>query len=209
MFGSAPAKNPSQVAKEASSAITKDKRAVDREAASLKREEQKLCAEIKAVAKRPGGEQAAKTLAKQLIKIREQQNRLTAASGQIQSVATHVRTAGATATAASSLAGATRAMGAVNAQMSPAAINQTMQEFAKQSEMMNVKQEMVDDVFESLDESWADEDEDVLAQVMDELALDVTSQMGSAPQRKVAAGAASSADATPTAMPSVPTASPL
>merc|ERR1719231_2073150 len=120
LFGAPKKSTPQQVAKDAGRSIKRDQRALDRESAHLKREEQKLCAEIKAVAKKPGGEAAAKTLAKQLVKIREQQTRLTAASAQVSGVATHVRTAGATATAASSLAGATKAMGAVNAQLNPA-----------------------------------------------------------------------------------------
>ena len=51
----------------------------------------------------------------------------------------------------------------------------------------------------------ADEDDDVLAAVMDELALDTTSQMSSAPQAGVASAASSGTAAAPTALPAVPT----
>ena len=188
-----------QVANTAARSITKDKRALDREITHLKREEQKLCQMIKDAAKKPGGEAAARPLAKQLIKIREQQARLTKVSTEMSGVATQIKTAGATAGAAQSIAGATKVMGAVNRSMDPGKMRQTMQEFEKQSAQMEMRQEMVDDVFESLDGEWDDEDDEVLAQVMDEIGLDVSSQMSSAPQgggqREAAAAGPAKAEA--------------
>ena len=66
----------------------------------LKREEVRLCALIKDTAKKPGGEAAARPLAKQLISLREQQARMSKASTAMSGVASQVRTAGATASAA-------------------------------------------------------------------------------------------------------------
>ena len=148
----------------------------------LKREEAKLCALIKDTAKKPGGEAAARPLAKQLISLREQQARMSKASTTMSGVASQVRAAGATTSAAQFIAGATKAMGAVNKALDPARMQQTMQDFEKQSTLMSMQQEMVDDVFEGLDAEWADDDDEVLAQVMDEIGLDVASQMSSAPR---------------------------
>ncbi len=117
----------------------------------LKREEAKLCALIKDTAKKPGGEAAARPLAKQLISLREQQARMSKASTTMSGVASQVRAAGATTSAAQSIAGATKAMGAVNKALDPARMQQTMQDFEKQSTLMSMQQEMVDDVFEGLD----------------------------------------------------------
>ena len=148
----------------------------------LKREEAKLCALIKDTVKKSGGEAAARPLAKQLISLREQQARMSKVSTTMSGVASQVRTAGATASAAQSIAGATKVMGAVNKALDPARVQQTMQDFEKQSTLMSMQQEMVDDVFEGLDAEWADDDDEVLAQVMDEIGLDVASQMSSAPR---------------------------
>lgn len=97
------------------------------------------------------------------------------ASTTMSGVASQVRAAGATTSAAQSIAGATKAMGAVNKALDPARMQQTMQDFEKQSTLMSMQQEMVDDVFEGLDAEWADDDDEVLAQVMDEIGLDVPS----------------------------------
>ena len=158
----------------------------------LKREEVRLCALIKDTAKKPGGEAAARPLAKQLISLREQQARMSKASTAMSGVASQVRTAGATASAAQSIVGATKAMGAVNKAFNPARMQQTMQDFEKQSTLMSMQQEMVDDVFEGLDAEWADDDDEVLAQVMDEIGLDVASQMSSAPRGGGQSGAVTS-----------------
>lgn len=104
------------------------------------------------------------------------------ASTTMSGVASQVRAAGATTSAAQFIAGATKAMGAVNKALDPARMQQTMQDFEKQSTLMSMQQEMVDDVFEGLDAEWADDDDEVLAQVMDEIGLDVASQMSSAPR---------------------------
>ena len=158
----------------------------------LKREEVRLCALIKDTAKKPGGEAAARPLAKQLISLREQQARMSKASTAMSGVASQVRTAGATASAAQSIVGATKAMGAVNKAFNPARMQQTMQDFEKQSTLMSMQQEMVDDVFEGLDAEWADDDDEVLAQVMDEIGLDVASKMSSAPRGGGQSGAVTS-----------------
>ena len=138
--------------------------------------------DAKPSAKKPGGEAAARPLAKQLISLREQQARMSKASTTMSGVASQVRAAGATTSAAQFIAGATKAMGAVNKALDPARMQQTMQDFEKQSTLMSMQQEMVDDVFEGLDAEWADDDDEVLAQVMDEIGLDVASQMSSAPR---------------------------
>jgi len=184
-----------KTANDAARSINRDKRTLDREIQRLKREEQKLCTMIKDAAKKPGGEQAARPLAKQLIKLREQQAQMSKASTQMSGVAAHVRTAGATATAAQSIAGATKAMGAVNRAMDPGKMKQTMQEFEKQSTTLGLRQEMMDDVFESLDDEFGDDDEEVLAQVMDEIGLDVASKMSSAPQGQRGGASAATARA--------------
>ncbi|EOD07668.1 vacuolar protein sorting protein 2B [Emiliania huxleyi CCMP1516] len=192
MFAGKPsAERQKQQAKEASNAIKKEGRSVDRELNQMRREETKLTAMIKEAARRPGGQQNAKVLAKQLVRNREQQARLLKMSGQMSATASQVRSMGSQAAVAGSMASAASIMGKVNAQVNPAAVAATMQELEKQSAMMGMKEEMVDDAMEALDDEWGDEDDDILAQVMDEIGLEQTAAMQSAPARAVATGAAS------------------
>ena len=71
----------------------------------------------------------------------------------------------------------------------PAAIAQTMHDFDKQSQLMGAKEEMMDDAMDALDGEWGDDDDEVLAQVMDEIGFEQTAAMQSAPSRAVAAAA--------------------
>merc|ERR1719453_495744 len=87
------------------------------------------------------------------------------------------------------MASAAGVMGKMNAHMNPAAVAQTMHEFDKQSQLMAAKEEMIDDAMDALDGDWGDEDDEVLAQVMDEIGFEQTANMQSAPSRTVAAAA--------------------
>lgn len=62
---------------------------IDRELLVLKREEQKLIREIKAAASK-GNQAGAKTLAKQLIRIRNQMQRLTVHNAQMKGVSAQI-----------------------------------------------------------------------------------------------------------------------
>jgi len=181
---------PKEQTAAATLAIKSDQRGIDREVTRLKREEQKCEAAIKAAARKPGGEVNARTLARSLVQIREQIARLTKTSASIGSVATSITVAGTTATVAGSMASATKVMGAVNKQIEQANVGKTMEQFAMQSDAMKLKEEMLDDAFEALDDGdWEAEDE-TLAMVMDELGLEVSSQMNAAPTTGNAAASA-------------------
>jgi len=174
---------PTETAKEAARSIRSDQRGIDREVQRLKREEHKVEQQIKAAAKQPGGEVNARVLAKSLVRIREQIARMTKTSAHVGSVATSVQIGASTATVGASMASATKVMTAVNKSMDQSRITETMQQFEMQNEKMSIAEQMIDDAIESLDDedAWEEEDE-TLAMVMDELGLDVKSQMGSAPQ---------------------------
>ena len=201
-------KSTQEVSKDASRAIKSDQRGIDREVTRLTREEHKCEAAIKAAAKKPGVEANARILAKQLVQIRAQKARLTNASAKVGSVASSVRMAGTNATVMGSMASAAKVMGKVNKEMDTSKVAETMQQFEVQSEMMNQKEEMIDNAMECLDEdNWEEEDE-TLAMVMDELGLEVAGQMSSAPKSALASSRTNASSSTPEgealALPSAP-----
>lgn len=176
----------------------------------LKREEQKLIREIKAAASK-GNQAGAKTLAKQLIRIRSQMQRLTVHNAQMKGVSAQItvcwrytkmhkvwtlghsllppQTAAATATVGSTMASTSKVMAQMGKTLDPVKMQGTMQEFSMQNERMNMASEVMEDAIDSaLDgDDVEDETEELMGQVLDEIGIDLSAAMGVAPGRKVAA----------------------
>ncbi|KAK9918465.1 hypothetical protein WJX75_004255 [Coccomyxa subellipsoidea] len=167
--------------------ITGGVRDLDRELLGIDREEKKLIKEIKEAA-RNGNEKGARALAKSLVRLRGQRTKVLASSAQLRGVRASIGTAAVTAKMGESMAKANEVMAAMGKTNDPAKIAQTMQQFQKENAKMEMGQEMMDD---SLDGIWDDEDteaetSDLMNQVLDEIGVDITAQMGSAPAKKAA-----------------------
>jgi charged multivesicular body protein 2A len=81
------------------------------------------------------------------------------------------------------MAGATRAMQAVNASPSMAHITQTLAEFDKQNQMMEMTDDLLDDL---LDDSEGEEEADeIVDQVFEEIGLDLNEKLVAAPSTRV------------------------
>ncbi|XP_073002325.1 vacuolar protein sorting-associated protein 2 homolog 3 [Typha latifolia] len=162
-------------------------RGVEREIAALQLEEKRLLAEIKRTAK-TGNQSATKILARQLIRLRQQIANLQGSRAQMRGIATHTQAMYANTSVAAGMQGASKAMGAMNKQMSPAKQMKVMQEFQRQSAQMDMTTEMmsdsIDDVLDS-DEA-EDETEELTNQVLDEIGVDIASQLSSAPKGRIA-----------------------
>lgn len=101
--------------------IGKGVRDLDRELLALKREEQKLIAEIKAAAK-ANNQPAARVLAKSLVRLRAQMSKLQGSQANLRGVSTNLTTAVASTTVAQSMGTATAAMSKMQQQMNPAKV---------------------------------------------------------------------------------------
>ncbi|GAA0163021.1 hypothetical protein Leryth_017451 [Lithospermum erythrorhizon] len=161
-------------------------RGIEREINALQLEEKRLVAEIKKTAKL-GNEAATKILARQLIRLRQQVANLQSSRAQIRGVATSTQAMAAQSSVSTGIKGATKAMSAMNKQMAPAQQAKVLQEFQKQSAQMDMTTEMMSDAIDDvLDEDEAeDETEDLTNQVLDEIGVDVASQLSTAPKGKI------------------------
>eukprot|EP00878_Enallax_costatus_P017037 GHUV01017886.1.p2 GENE.GHUV01017886.1~~GHUV01017886.1.p2 ORF type:complete len:194 (+),score=86.59 GHUV01017886.1:149-730(+) len=161
---------------------------LDRELIGLKTEEQKLIREIKAAAK-ANNQASMKILAKSLVRLRAQMTKLQGSAANLKGVSTNLTTAAAATTVASSMATATGAMSKMQQQINPAKVNQTMQQFAKENAKMEMTQEMMGDTLDSAldDETTEDETGELVNQVLDEIGVDLSAVLGTAPQKRVAA----------------------
>ena len=170
----------------ARSQVRSSQRELAREVQRLEREERKLIADIKKAAKR-GDKRTTGTLAKSLVRLRKQKERMVGASAQMGAVNNRIATQAATRSSAEALASATQAMKVSNTAMSVSAVTGVATEFARQSEMMDMKEEMMNDAIDGAMDSASDDEEvdAVFAQVLDGIALDATSQMAPAPSSAV------------------------
>lgn len=81
---------------------------------------------------------------------------------------------------AEAMKGATKAMASMNRTMNLPAIQNIMMEFEKESEIMDMKEEMMNDVIDDVmeEEDDAEESEEILNKVLDEIGIDLNQEVG-------------------------------
>ncbi|KAA3487097.1 vacuolar protein sorting-associated protein 2-like protein 3-like [Gossypium australe] len=167
--------------------MTRATRGIEKEIGALQLEEKKLVAEIKRTAK-IGNEAATKTLARQLVRLRQHVAKLQSSRAQMRGISTHTEAMHAQSSVAIGMKCATKAMSAMNKQTAPEKQAKIIREFQRQSSQMDMSTEMISDAIDdALDDDEAeDETEDLTNQVLDEIGVDVASQLSSAPRRRIA-----------------------
>ncbi|WP_395241702.1 Snf7 family protein, partial [Salmonella sp. s51933] len=85
---------------------------------------------------------------------------------------------------AGSMSTASKAMGAVNKQMDPQAIQKTLQDFEKESMKMDMSEELMEETLDSVFDDSDDEQEQdaIVNQVLDEIGIEVKSKLPQAPR---------------------------
>ncbi|XP_021888572.1 vacuolar protein sorting-associated protein 2 homolog 3 [Carica papaya] len=179
--------NPKEALRESKREMANATRGIEKEIGALQLEEKKLVAEIKKTAK-TGNEAATKILARQLIRLRQQIANLQGSRAQMRGIATHTQAMYAQSSVAVGLKGASKAMSGINKEMAPAKQAKVIREFQKQSAQMDMTTEMMSDAIDdALDDDEAeDETEELTNQVLDEIGVDVASQLSTAPKGKIA-----------------------
>ncbi|KAF8388245.1 hypothetical protein HHK36_026911 [Tetracentron sinense] len=176
-----------EVLRESKREMANATRGIEREIGALQLEEKKLVAEIKRTA-RTGNEAATKILARQLIRLRQQISNLQGSRAQMRGIATHTQAMSAHTSVAVGMKGASKAMAAMNKQMAPAKQVKVVREFQRQSAQMDMTTEMMSDAIDdALDNDEAEEEtEELTNQVLDEIGVDVASQLSTAPKGRIA-----------------------
>merc|ERR1719228_2520044 len=119
---------------------------------------------------------AVKIMAKDLVRTRRYIKKFMLMKANIQAVSLKIQTLKSQNAMAQAMKGVTKAMMNMNRQMK-------LPEFEKQSEMMDMKEEMMNDV---IDDAMGDEDDEeesdaIVNQVLDELGLQLTDQLTAVP----------------------------
>ncbi|KAH7441862.1 hypothetical protein KP509_03G059200 [Ceratopteris richardii] len=162
--------------------IDKSIREIERERQGLQAQEKKLIAEIKKAAKQ-NEMGAVRVMAKDLVRTRHQITKFYGLKSQLQGVSLRIQTMKSTQSMAEAMKGVTKAMRQMNRRMSLPAIQKIMQEFERQNERMEMTMEVmgdaVDDAMEGDEEE--EETEELVNQVLDEIGIDLDSQLVNAP----------------------------
>lgn len=171
-FGQKP--DPKQALKDQKKDLRRGERELTRERQHLERQEGKLIGDIKR-AHKTGDTKGANVLAKQLVQLRKQKTRLLGMGSTMQGVSMQATSMVSTVTMANSMKTATKAMGAMNAQIDPAALAATMAQFEQAGMKMEMTQETMDDALDSIfDDPDADAEADAIVdEVLDELGIEM------------------------------------
>lgn len=175
-----------QVLREQKRQIDRSCRTLETERMKLKNGEVKLIADIKKAAKE-NQMKSVKIMAKDLVRVRKHQEKFVGLQAQLRAISLQMTTMSSTHALADSMKSATKAMQRLNAQLQLPALQKIMVEFAKQSEGMEMKQEMIGDAIEDAmdNEEDATETDAVVNQVLDEIGINMNEGLVDVPGKKV------------------------
>ncbi|GLE02444.1 hypothetical protein PINS_up011282 [Pythium insidiosum] len=157
-------------------------RELDRERMNLQQQEKKLIIEIKKMAKE-GQIASVKIMAKDLVRTRQHVTKFYTMRSQLQAVALRMETAKSAEAMTSALQGTTKALKAMAKTMNLPRLNKIMMEYTKESERMEMQQEMIGETIDDVMDADQDEEEEdkIVGQVLDEIGIDLTGSVPEAP----------------------------
>ncbi|KAL7778095.1 hypothetical protein CFE70_004770 [Pyrenophora teres f. teres 0-1] len=162
-------------------ALEKTQRELDRERVKLENQEKKLVADIKKSAKN-GQMGPLRIQAKDLVRTRRYIQKFYQMRTQLQAISLRIQTVRSNEQMMQSMKGATTLLGSMNRQMNLPALQRIAMEFEKENDIMDQRQEMMDD---AIDDATGMEDEeeseDVVNQVLDEIGIDLGQALGETP----------------------------
>jgi len=189
---------PEEMLRKNKRALDKAVRDLDRERTRMEQQEKKIIADIKKMAK-DGQMDAVRIMAKDLVRTRSHVKKFMLMKANIQAVSMKIQTLRSQNAMAEAMKGVTKAMQNMNRQLKLPQIQKILQEFEKQSEIMDMKEEMMNDAMDdALGEEGDEEEGDaIVTQVLDELGLQLKDQLSGLPE--ASGGLANPQKATPMA----------
>lgn len=169
-------------------ALEKTQRELQRETVKLQQQEKKLLGDIKKLAKQ-GQIASARVQAKDLVRTRSYIQKFTSMKAQLQAISLRVQLVRSNQQMATLMLDATRVLLGMNRSMNLPQLLRIMQEFARENDMMDHKQEFMDD---AIDDAMADDEleeeegvDEILGKVLDELGVDLNAAMKDTPDAMV------------------------
>lgn len=172
---------PQQRLRKHQRALERTQRELDRERSRLEGQERRLIADIKKSA-RDGHMSSANVMAKDLVRTRNYIHKFYTMKTQLQAISLRIQTVRGNQQMMQSMQGASRLLGSMNRQMNLPALSKISMDFERETDMMDQRQEMMDDVMDTgVDEEEEEESDEVVAKVLDEIGVDLNNQLAEAP----------------------------
>ncbi|XP_025200832.1 charged multivesicular body protein 2a [Rhopalosiphum padi] len=174
--------SPDEMLRKNQRALNKAMRDLDREKMRMEQQEKKIIMDIKKMAK-DGQMESVKIMARDLVRTRRYQKKFMVMKANIQAVSLKIQTLKSQNAMGQAMKGVTKAMQNMNRQLNLPQIQRILQEFEKQSEVMDMKEEVMNDAMDDAMEDEGDEEEtdQIVTQVLDELGLQLTDQLSGLP----------------------------
>lgn len=171
-------KSPEEMLRQNQRALNKVIRELDRERASLERQEKKLVVDIKKMAK-SGQMEAVKIMAKDLVRTRGFVKKFILMRANIQAIALKVQTLKSQAAMANAMKGVTKALRNMNKRLNLPQLQNIMMQFERESEIMDLKEETISDTIDDVIGGEDDEEETevIVSQVLDELGISLDHEL--------------------------------
>jgi charged multivesicular body protein 2A len=174
-------KSTDEVIRQNQRALRKTLRELDKERGNLERQEKKIIADIKKMAK-TGQMSAVKIMAKDLVRTRNHIKKFYTMRANVQAISLRIQTMKSQMSMAQAMKGVSKAMSRMNAQIKLPELQRIMMDFERESEIMDMKEELMSD---TIGDAIGDEDEDeeseaVMQQVFDELGLQWDAELSKA-----------------------------
>ncbi len=164
-------------------ALERTQRELDRERQKLEQQEKKLISEIKKSAKN-GQMSACKIQAKDLVRTRNYIQKFYQMKTQLQAISLRIQSVRSNEQMVQSMKGATGLLSSMNKSMNLPSLQRIAMEFEKENDIMDKRQEMMDDAIDDamgdeLDEE--EESEEIVNQVLDEIGIDLNHMLDETP----------------------------
>jgi len=178
-------KSMREIIREQKRMVDRATRALDRDRQNLQREEKKLIVDIKKNAKE-GRIGPVKIMAKDLVRIRKHEEKFTNLTAQLRAISLQMTSMQSTQAISESMKKVTTAMIKLNKQVNLPQLQQVMREFSKQSEQLDMKQEMIGESIDDVMDDDMDEkaSEEIVNQVLDEIGVTLGEGLVDVPGRK-------------------------
>jgi len=139
-------------------------------------------------AAREGQVKVVKVMALDLIRIRKHQDKFVGLQAQLRAISLQMQTMSSTHALTEGMKSAARAMRSLNAQLKLPALQKIMMDFARETEALEMKQEMIGDAVDDVMDTEEDiaESEEVVNQILDEIGITMNEGMVSVPSRPTA-----------------------
>lgn len=156
-------------------------RELDQMRVKLEKQEKTLIQQIKTSAKN-GQMGACKIQAKDLVRTRRYVEKFYSMRSQLQKISLRLQTYRTNEQMMTAMKGATQALGSMNKSMNLPQLQRIAMEFERENDIMDQRQEMMDDVMDdAMDVGLEEEGDEVVEQVLEEIGVDFNQALGETP----------------------------